>query len=52
MFADDENVLHCIVSSGHLCRLDTALQSIDGVQELSYFLIEDDMERIINIVKF
>ena len=45
-FPDDEKICDCIVSSGHFCRLDRALHPIDNVQECSYFLFEDDKEKI------
>ena len=36
----------CIVSSDHFCRLDTALHPDDKTQECSYFLFNDDKEKI------
>ena len=46
MFPDDDNVLHCRVSSGHFHRLDTELHPVKRVQECSYFLFEDGKENI------
>ena len=44
-FPDDENVLGCIVSSSHFCRLDTALHLVDGVESVIISLFEDDKEK-------
>ena len=33
IFPDDENLLNWVVSSGHFCRLDTALHPINEIQE-------------------
>ena len=32
-FLDNDNVLSCVVSTGHFCRLDTVLHSGDRVQD-------------------
>ena len=40
------NVLGCVVSSGHFCRLDTPLHPVNKIQECHYFLFEDDKEKI------
>ena len=45
-FPDDENVLSFVVSSYHLCRLNTALHPVDKIQECSYFLFDGDEENI------
>ena len=45
-FPDDENVLDCIVSSGHFCRIDTALHQVNRIQEYSYFFFKDNKEKI------
>ena len=39
-FPNDENVLSCIVSAGHFCRLDTALHPVNRVQEGSFFCLK------------
>ena len=45
-FPDNENVLHCIVSSGNFSRLDNALLPVDKIQECNHFLFENDKEGI------
>ena len=45
-FPDDKNVLCCTVSSGHFCRLDTALHQVDGIPDCSYFLLKMTGEKI------
>ena len=44
-FPDNENVF-CVVSSGHFCRLDSALHAVNKILECRYFLFEDDKEKI------
>ena len=51
-FPDDDNLLSCVFSSGHFCRLDAALHLVDKIQECSYFLFEDDEEMIITYCQF
>ena len=45
-FPYNENVLHCLVSSGHFYILDAILHPVAKIQECSNFLFEDDKEKI------
>ena len=38
--------LSCVVSSGHFCRLNTALHPVNRIQECSYFLFQGNKEKI------
>ena len=51
-FVDDDNMLSCIVSTGHFCILDTVLHIADRVQDCSYCFSENNKEKIKIIVKF
>ena len=48
-FPDDENVLSCLVSSGHFSRLDTTLHPINKIQE-SIFYLKMTEKSLVNIV--
>ena len=45
-FPDDQNILSCVASSGHFCRLDTALHPVNKIQECSCFLFKDVKEKV------
>ena len=44
--ANDDSVSSCIVSTGNICRLNTALLPADRVQDCSYFPSENNKEKI------
>ena len=37
-FPNEVNVLHCIVPTGHFCRLDTVFHAVDRNQDCTFFL--------------